>query len=93
MVHLNRLFWSFVMLLHTGFVGEVNSTGDIPCNEMSVDLQPDLYGMGKSMICMPSAIIVYFLCWYKYVFPAGSLDITKITKNDLILNWTPENRL
>ena len=38
MVYLNRLFWSFVMLLHTGFVGEVNSTGDIPNTEMSIDL-------------------------------------------------------
>ena len=35
------------MLLHTEFVGEVNSTGDIPYTEMPVDLQPDLYGMGK----------------------------------------------
>ena len=29
-VYLNRLFLSSVMLLHTGFVGEVNSKGDIP---------------------------------------------------------------
>ena len=35
------------MLLHTGFIGEVNSTGDIPYTGMSVDLQPDLYGTGK----------------------------------------------
>ena len=34
------------MLLHTGFVGKVNS-GDIRCTEMPVDLQPDLYEMGK----------------------------------------------
>ena len=35
------------MLLHTGFFGEVNSTGDIPYTEMSIDLQPDMYGMEK----------------------------------------------
>ena len=47
------------MLLHTGFVGEVNSTGDIPYTEMSVDLQPDLYRMGK--VCdLPSIIIRVF---------------------------------
>ena len=40
MVYLNRLFWSFVMLLHTEFVAEVNSTGDISYTEMSVVLQP-----------------------------------------------------
>ena len=48
MVYLNRLFEeSFVILLHTGLVGEVNSIGDIPCTEMSADLQPDLYEMGN----------------------------------------------
>ena len=52
-------------MLHTGLVGGVNSTDDIPYSEMPVDLQPDLYGMEKSMICMSSAIIVYFPCWYK----------------------------
>ena len=41
------LFLSFVTLLHTAFVGEVNSTGDTSCTEMSVDLQPDLYGKGE----------------------------------------------
>ena len=35
------------MMLHIGFVGEVNSTGDIPYTGMSVDPQSDLYGTGK----------------------------------------------
>ena len=56
------------MLLHTGFVGDVNSTGDIPNTEMSVDLQPDLYGMGKVHdLHVECYNCVYFLRWYKYV--------------------------
>ena len=66
--YLNRLFGSFVMLLHTGFVWKVNSTGDIPYTEMSVDLQSNLYEIEKVHdFCMSSDIIVYLLCWYKYV--------------------------
>ena len=66
-------------LLHTGFVEGVNSTGDIPYTEMPVDLQSDLYGMGKVHdLHVECYIIVYFLYWYMSVKYSGQFPLTDL---------------
>ena len=66
------------MLLHTGFVGEVDSTGDIPYTEMPVEL--DLYGMEKGhdlhvkcYNCVFSVLIINISVKYLGKFPLTEL--------------------
>ena len=70
-------------MLHNGFVGGENCTGDIPYIEMPVDLQPVLYGIGK----VHDLHVEYYikLC----IFRAGiNMSVKYSGQFPLMVSWT-----